>query len=320
MRVLLAAAEGENYFSLVEELRAELPDLEVVRATTPDETLAHLPEADVFYGFPTAELVAAAPKLRWIQSPSAGVEYVARVPELVASDVILTNTRGAHGPSIAEHVFALLLAFTRGVPQAIQWKARRHWGRKEGYRTLREIKGSTMGIIGYGAIGRAVAQRAIAFEMTPLALDAQAIDTPPFVDEVLPPSRLPELLQASQVLVVAAPLTAETRHMIGAMELAMLPPEAIVIAVSRGGIIDETALDAALREGHLAGAALDVTEIEPLPDDSPLWETPNLIITPHLAGASGPKERRCVEILCENVRRFARGEALHNVVDKRLGY
>jgi D-2-hydroxyacid dehydrogenase (NADP+) len=320
MKLLLAAAEGAAHFDHLDELKSEIPDLTIARATTPEEIVREIADADVFYGFPTAEVVEAAPKLRWIQSPSAGVEYVARVPALVESDVVLTNTRGAHGPSIGEHAFALLLAMTRRLPASWEWQKQHHWGRKEGYRTGREIMGSTLGLVGFGAIGRGIAQRAHAFEMPMLAVDAQAVDGEPWVDEVWPPSRLPELLERSDVVVVAAPLTAETRHLIDAPMLARMKPDAYLVVVSRGGIVEEGALAEALAAGRLAGAALDVTEVEPLAADSPLWDAPNLILTPHLAGDSWQKERRCVEILKENLRRFSKGEALVNVVDKRRGY
>ncbi len=318
MKLLLAAREGADHFGLLDDIA--IPNLRIARAQTPEQILAEIGDADVFYGFPTAEVVEAAPKLRWIQSPSAGVEYVAKVPALVESDVILTNTSGAHGPSIGEHTFALLLALTRRLPTCLEWQRQHHWGRQEGYRTSREIKGSTMGIIGYGAIGRGVAQRAAAFELDLLAVDAQAVDGAPFLDEVWPPSRLPELLARSEVVVVAAPLTPETHHLLDAAMLARMRPDAYLIVVSRGGIVDEEALANALAAGQLAGAGIDVTEQEPLSPESPLWDAPNIIITPHLAGDSFQKERRCVEILRDNLLRFSRGEALHNVVDKRRGY
>jgi phosphoglycerate dehydrogenase-like enzyme len=318
VKLLLAAREGSRFFDLLDDL--DVPGLEIARAGTPEEAAREIADADVLYGFPTAELLAAAPKLRWIQSPSAGVEYVARLPELVERDVVLTNTSGAHGPSIGEHVFALLLALTRRLPTCFAWQRERHWGRVEGYGTCREIRGSTMGIVGFGAIGRGVAQRAVGFELELLAVDIQAVDGDPYLAEVWPPSRLPELLARSHAVVVAAPYTPQTHHLLDAGRLALMRPDAYLIAVSRGGIVDEAALAAALGEGRLAGAALDVAETEPLPADSPLWAAPNLILTPHLAGDSAEKERRCVEILRENLLRFARGEALLNVVDKRLGY
>jgi phosphoglycerate dehydrogenase-like enzyme len=316
MKLLLASIEGEAYFDLLDDV----PDLEVVRASTPDEMLAHAADVDVIYARPTPEFLAAAPKLRWVQAPSAGVDFLMSFPELVESDLILTNTRGAHGPSIAEHVFGLLLSLTRCIPTCLAWQAQKQWGRGQAYRLPREIKGGTIGIVGFGAIGRNVAQRALAFEMTVLAVDAVSGDGAPYCDEVWTTDRLHDLLAASDVVVVAAPYTKQTHHLLGAAEIAAMKPDAYLIVVSRGGIVDEAALASAMLGGHLAGAGLDVAEREPLPADSPLWELPNVIITPHLAGSSAQKERRCVEILRENLLRFGRGEPLVNVVDKRAGY
>jgi phosphoglycerate dehydrogenase-like enzyme len=316
MKLLLTATEGEAYFDLLNDL----PDLEIVRADSPAQALALAVDADVIYGLPTADLVAAAPRLRWVQSSSAGVEYVAGIPALVASDVIITNTRGAHGPSIGEHTFGLLLAMTREIPMCLDQQRQHLWDRNVLYRTAREIQGLTMGIIGFGAIGRGIAERAVGFGLNLIALDLHAVDGSPFVDEILPASRLDELLSAADIVVVTAPYTPQTHHLLGSAELARMRDNAYLIVVSRGGIVDEAALVAILKSGHLAGAAIDVAEVEPLPADSPLWDAPRLLITPHLAGASGPKERRCVEILKENLIRFAHGDPLLNMVDKRLGY
>jgi phosphoglycerate dehydrogenase-like enzyme len=209
---------------------------------------------------------------------------------------------------------------TRGIPQATAWKSERYWGRGDGYRALREIKDATMGIVGYGAIGRAVAKRARAFEMDVLAVDARPGPGDAAVADVWPVSRLHELLGKVDVAVIAAPLTQDSRNMIDAKAIGAMRQDAYLIAISRGGIVDEAALADALLAGRLAGAGLDVTEQEPLPADSPLWAIPNLILTPHVAGASRPKERRCVEIFRENLTRYVNGAELINVVDKRAGY
>ncbi len=320
MKLVLAGAEGEAHFHILDELKEEIPGLEIVTELNRDKVLGVVGDADVVYGLPSAELIAAAPKLRWIQSSAAGVEYIARIPEVVESDIVVTNTRGAHGPSIGEHTFALLFALTRLMPECWERQKTHRWDRTGLYRTAREMNGSTMGIVGYGAIGRAIARRATAFGMAVLAVDANPVDPDEHAPDVWPVSRLGEMLEASDVVVIAAPLTPETYRLIDGAMLARLKPNAYLVAVSRGGIVDEAALAEALGSGHLAGAALDVTEAEPLPDDSPLWDAPNLIITPHMAGASTEKERRCIEVLKENLLRFHRGEPLINEVDKRRGY
>jgi phosphoglycerate dehydrogenase-like enzyme len=318
MKVVLTQTEGYPHFGLLDDL--DLPDLRIVRVMTPEELATEIVDADVLYGFPTADLLRAGKALRWIQSPSAGVNYLQNLSELVESDIVLTNTRGAHGPSIGEHTFALLFALTRHIPESVEAQGRHYWARKELYRTSREMRGLTMGIVGYGAIGRAVAQRAKGFEMNLLAVDPHPDPGAPLVAETWEMARLPDLLEQSDVVVVAAPLTAESYHLLDAAALARMKPDAYLIVVSRGGIVDETALADALHGGRLAGAGIDVTEVEPLSPESPLWDAPNIIITPHTAGDSSEKERRCIEILKENLRRFAHGEALLNEVDKRRGY
>lgn len=318
MKVVLTKTEGSPHFGLLDDL--EVPGMHIVQVTTAEELAAEIVDADVLYGFPTAALLQTGKVLRWIQSPSAGVNYLQDLAELVDNDIVLTNTRGAHGPSIGEHTFALLFALTRHIPESIQAQKAHYWARPELYRTSREMRGLTMGIIGYGAIGRAVAQRARGFDMEILAVDPHPELGAPFVAETWGMERLGDLLQQSDVVVVAAPLTAASHRLLDAAALAQMKPEAYLIVVSRGGIVDEDALVDALQSGKLAGAGIDVTEIEPLSSESRLWDAPNLVLTPHTAGDSSEKERRCIEILRENLVRFSRGETLLNVVDKQRGY
>jgi len=315
LNIVMSSAEGEDFFHLLDDI----PGVTITTCSRADVP-QHAPEMEVFYGHPSAELIGIAPKLKWIQSPSAGVEFVARVPDLVASDVILTNTRGAHGPSIGEHTLALLLAMTRHIPESMEQQRRKHWERGRLYRTAREINGLTMGIVGFGALGRGIAQCANGFEMKVLAVDAQAMNGEPLIDEVWPVSRLREMLSVSDVVVISAPLTAGTANLVNAEMVAAIKKDAYLIVVSRGGIVDENALVDALEFDALAGAGIDVTAEEPLPKESRLWDAPRLILTPHLAGASAPKERRVVEIFRENVLRFQNGDPLLNVVDKSKGY
>ncbi len=315
LNVLLSSLEGEAFFHLLDDV----PGVTITTCSR-DNIPLHAAETDIFYGHPSAELLGIAPRLKWIQAPSAGVEFVARVPDLVASDVILTNTRGAHGPSIGEHTIALLLAMTRHIPESMEQQRRKHWERGRLYRTAREINGLTMGILGFGALGKGIATRAKAMEMNLLAVDAQAIAGEPLLDEVWPVSRLEEMLSLSDVVVVSAPLTPGTANLLNAEMIRAIKKDAYLIVVSRGGIIDEDAVVDALESGALAGAGIDVTAQEPLPTESRLWEAPRLILTPHLAGASAPKERRVVEIFKENLIRYQNGDPLLNVVDKSKGY
>lgn len=275
-------------------------------------------DVDAVFGQLTAGEFAAARRLRWVQSPSAGVEWMWNVPGLADSDVLVTNTRGAHAATIAEHTFAMLLAQTRGL-RAFDERQREHaWGR--GPRPLIGLKGLTMGIVGFGNIGRAIARRATGFEMRVLAVDAEPVPPGEGVEEVWPVDRLDDLCREADVLVNASPLTPRSRGMIGAQQIRLLKRGSFLLSMSRGGIVEETALVDALEEGHLAGAGLDVTATEPLPAGDPLWTAPNLIITPHTSGSSALTTGLVYSILSENLGRFLRGEPLVNLVDKRRGY
>jgi phosphoglycerate dehydrogenase-like enzyme len=316
VKLLLTTRAGDPYFGLLDDL----PGVQKVWATTPETIAEEIVDADVVYGWPTLEQFKLAKQLKWIQIPSAGVEMVCSIPEIVESDVTITNARGAHARVIAEHAFAMLLAFTRGLHRFEQDKAARRWSREAAIPDVLEIAGWTLGIVGYGQIGRQVAQRALAFEMQVLAVDVEPMPDAPHGVEVWSLDRLPELFERSDVVVIAAPYTPETRHMIDADLLNRMKPTSYLLVESRGGIVDEAALLDVLKKGKIAAAGLDVFEQEPLGSDSELWDVPNLIVTPHLAGASTQKDRRCVEILRENLERFQRGEALVNLVDKRKGY
>ncbi|MCA1647500.1 MAG: D-2-hydroxyacid dehydrogenase [Chloroflexi bacterium] len=283
---------------------------------TPTERL--MGDIDAVFGQLTADELDRARQLRWVQSPSAGVDWLWRVPDLAATDVVVTNMRGAHATTIAEHTFALLLTHTRGL-RGFEQRQRDHlWGRGE--LILTHIKGLTMGIIGFGNIGRAIARRATGFEMRVLAVDAELVPAGEGVAEIWPLSRLNDLCQESDVLTVAAPITPASRGMIGREQLGRLRRGAFVLQMSRGGIVNEAALVDALEEGHLRGAGLDVTETEPLPVGDPLWTAPNLVITPHSSAASPLTTDLVWSILSENLSRFQRGETLMNVVDKHRGW
>jgi phosphoglycerate dehydrogenase-like enzyme len=283
-----------------------------------EPTAPLMADVDAVYGQLTADEFANARQLRWVQSPSAGVEWMWRVPELAESDIVVTNMRGAHAATIAEHTFALLLSQTRGLRAFSQFQQEHQWGRGE--LPLKAIKGLTMGIVGFGNIGRAIARRATGFEMRVLAVDAENVPAGEGVDEVWPLARLDELCRETDVLAVAAPITPTSRGMIGPGQIRQLKRGAYVLQMSRGGIVNEAALVDALEEGHLAGAGLDVTETEPLPVGDPLWTAPNVTITPHSSAASQLTWDLVWSILSDNLGRFVRGEPLINQVDKRRGW
>jgi phosphoglycerate dehydrogenase-like enzyme len=304
----------------LEPFRREYPDARFVIAPDRAAVGSLIAEADGFFGGLSNEHFLAARRLRWIQSTGAGVEWMWRIPTIADSEVVVTNLRGAHAVTIAEHAFAFLLTLTRRLRDFERLQEREEWARGQLNRRMVGLKGLTMGIIGFGNIGRAIAHRAAGFEMNVLAVDAQPVPPSDGAAEVWPLSRLNDLCRAADVLAIAAPITPETRGMVGAEQIGLLKPGSFLLAMSRGGIVDEPALIAALEAGHLAGAGLDVTAVEPLPPGDPLWKAPNCIITPHNSPASDLTNAMVWSIVSENLHHFLRGEPLINVVDKRRGY
>jgi phosphoglycerate dehydrogenase-like enzyme len=304
----------------LEQFRAAYPQVEFVAAGSDDVIVREIVDADAFFGNPTRQQYLAAQKLRWIQAPSAGIEFVHHVPELIESDVVLTNARGAHAATIAEHTFAMLLTLTRNLRFFDHAKGCHTWLRGEGYRNVFGIDGKTMVVVGFGNIGRAIAKRAHGFEMRVIAVDAQEVPANEHVEAVWRLNRLPDAIREADVLTIATPITPETRGMISETEIRLLKPGSYLLCISRGGIVNELALLAALKDGHVAGAGLDVTEVEPLPPDNALWDAPNLIITPHISGGSTLTTELMWSIFFENVGRFVKGEELRNVTNKKLGY
>ncbi|MGH2602467.1 MAG: D-2-hydroxyacid dehydrogenase, partial [Dehalococcoidia bacterium] len=299
-------------------LRGELPEAPAVVAAAERDAAALLPAAEVIIGwarFPVDALRWAG-RLRWIQGIGAGVE---RMDPRVAERITLTNGSGIAAEPIAEHVICLLLMLARGAQIHVRHQVEHRWQRDV---PAREIGGMTMGIVGMGAIGSAVARRARALGLRVLAVRRSVERRSPdaVADEVCPPSDLPYLLTESDVVVLATPLTPETRGMIGGRELRAMRPGSYIINVSRGGVVDEPALIAALAGGHLGGAGLDVFATEPLPADSALWDMPNVIVTPHASYGSDRYMERMEALICDNLRRYLDGRPLRNVVDMERGY
>jgi phosphoglycerate dehydrogenase-like enzyme len=291
------------------------PRVRLVRVSDRAHWLEEAPDAEVIMGFrPLREGATRAQHLRWVHSLGAGVENLCR--DVAGTDILVTNSH-THGDVIAEHVMALLLAHTRRLPVALARQAESRWVREGAVGTV--IRGKTMGILGLGTIGTELARRAAAFGMRVWGVRRSGTAVPG-VERVVAPDRLDEVLRAADVLAITLPLTPETRGLVGARELALLPRGAFVVNVGRGGLLDEAALAAAIESGHLAGAGLDVFEQEPLPASSPLWRLPGMIITPHVGGSSPGFLERAVPFFCENLRRYLAGEPLLNRVDVTRGY
>jgi phosphoglycerate dehydrogenase-like enzyme len=257
-----------------------------------------------------------------VQAQGVGVDRYLKVPELANDDrIVLTNMRGASGPAIADHAFAMLLALTRDLPVHLAGRAQGAWNHDgSGVLTPIVLQDRTMLVVGLGGIGSEIARRAHGFGMHVIATrrgDDRADD---YVEHVGKPSELAQLLPRADVVAIAVPLTAETEHLFDTAAFAAMKPKSILINIARGKIVDTKALTSALESGHLAGACLDVTDPEPLPKDHPLWRMPNVVITPHVAAAGELTDARAWSLFRENLRRFDAGEPLLNVVDKRAGY
>ena len=304
--------------------RIELRDYsEFFRGGLPDgdaksQVLAGLGDVEVIAGSNrlTAEYFDAAPNLRWLQVLNAGLERLDRAG-ILRRGFIVTNGSGLAAGPIAEWVIGAMLALAKQFPGYIRNQDRHAWERIRGATVL---EGKTCGIVGLGAIGRATAKRARAFGMNVIATRRTAEGDDPDCDELLPYSELTRLLGQSDYVVLCVPLTRETAHLIGAAELKAMKPSAAIVNIARGDVIDQAALIAALQDGTIAAAALDVATPEPLGPESPLWDLPNVLVTPHTSGSSDRRDGAAAALFIENLRRYIKGESLLNLSRPDLGY
>jgi D-3-phosphoglycerate dehydrogenase len=315
MRIVLCYPVEPRHLAAI---AAVAPEAELVDAGQ-ERVAAELPGADIFCGHPKVpvpwERVVAEGRLRWIQSSAAGLDHCL-VPAVVGSPIIVTSASGVLADQVSEHALGLAIACTRRLPLFLAQQAAREFVR----RPTRDLTGATVGIVGLGGVGRRLAEVLRPFRVKILATDWFPVRKPAGVEFLGPPEALPEVLAAADILFLCAPLTEHTRDLIDERALARMKPGAILVNVARGRLVDEVALVAALESGRLDSAALDVTPEEPPAADSPLWRAPRLVITPHVAGQSGRRIDAMTEFFCDNLRRYLRGEALRNLVDKRLGF
>jgi phosphoglycerate dehydrogenase-like enzyme len=284
----------------------------------PDELRTALARADVIFSFVVPRTVLElAPRLRWTHTPAAGIDHL-RGTGILESDVLVTTVDGLFAPEIAEHVLAVMLHFAKRLDLFERLQRAREWRMTR----VQSLASRTVGVVGVGRIGTAVARLAQSFGMRVIGVgrSAEVERHVPGVDQLFARAELPQLLAAADYVVLAVADTPETRGMIGAAELAAMKPEAVLINVARGTVVDEPALVAALAGGRLAGAALDVFAHEPLGADSPLWALENVLITPHVAANVTDYLPRAIAQFAANVARFVRGEPLHNQFDRRRGY
>jgi D-3-phosphoglycerate dehydrogenase len=315
MRIVLCyPIESRHY----DQICAAAPGHEVVDAGQ-ERIAAELLHADIFCGHAKVPVpwpaVVRQGRLKWIQSSAAGLDHCL-TPEVIASDVVVTSASGLFADQVAEQTLALLLGLLRSLPMFCRAQQAREFIR----RPTRDLHRGTVGIVGLGGNGLRIAEVLRSFKTRIVATDMFASERPAYVDELWPADQLGRLLAESDIVILCVPLNAQTRGMIAAPQLAQIRRGAILINVARGPVVVERDLVAALKTGQLAGAGLDVTEVEPLAADSPLWDMPSVMITPHVGAQSAWRADDTTALVCENLRRYFAGRPLVNWVDKLLGY
>jgi phosphoglycerate dehydrogenase-like enzyme len=308
---------------LADTLCSRWPEMRVVHLPNYDRLAEELPDTDIFVGFSLrADQLPAAKKLKWIHSTAAGVTQL-MYPELRDSGILVTNPSGIFSIPMAEHTMGLLIALARAFPDSVRHQDRSHWGQQEIWdkpQQLTELNGRVLLIVGYGSIGRELARRAKAFDMRVWGITRSGKGDLSHVEKILSVSELENALLEADYVVLSAPDTPETKHLMGGAQIAKMKRRARLINVGRGSLLDEAALVNALQSGALGGAALDVTGTEPLPPTSPLWKAPNLFITPHTSAVSDRLWHRETSLLVDLLERWFDGRELFNQVDLRRGY
>ena len=308
---------------MAEAIRKRWPQMRVLHLPNYDRLAAELPDTDIFVGYSLrAEQLKEGKKLKWIHSTAAGVAQL-MYPELRDSGIMVTNPSGIFSVPMAEHTLGLLLALARNFPDSVREQDRARWAQQQIWdkpQHLTELNGKVLLIVGFGSIGREVAKRAKAFEMRVWGVTRSGEGDRTHVEKIFSAAKLHEALPDADYVLICAPETAETKHLIGTAQIARMKRGSRLINVGRGSLLDENALVQALESGALGGAALDVAQTEPLSAESPLWKAPNLFITPHTSGVSDRLWERQTSILIELLERWFDGRELFNRVDFARGY
>jgi phosphoglycerate dehydrogenase-like enzyme len=308
---------------LAAQVRERWPEMNVVHLPSYDRMNEELPDTDIFVGYSLhPEQFLQARKLRWIHATAAGVAQL-MYPELRASNVLVTKASGVHSIPMGEHILGTLVALARHFPAAVRYQLERRWAQQEIWdspRRPRELVGQVLLIVGFGAAGRALAQRAKPLGMRIWAVTRSGIADPALAERVFPATQLDRALPEADFVVLAAPETPETHHLIGDEQLAAMKRTAFLVNMARGSLVDEAALIETLERRAIAGAALDVTKEEPLPPDSRLWSLENVFLTPHIGAVSESLWDRQAQLLLENLDRWFSGRELLNRVDLKRGY
>ncbi len=316
MRIVTCFPVNEKHLA---QIQRAAPEMEVVNAGQEriDELL---PTADIFIGHAKVPVnwdrVLQADRLRWVQSSAAGLDHCL-VPGVIANDdIVVSSASGLFAPQVAEQTFSLLFGVLRSAPMFFRAEAKRQFVRLP----TDDLRGKTVGIVGLGGNGRFLSKVLSPWDVRLIAADYYPIDCPPEVSELLPATELDQLLRESDIVILTLPLNENTRGLFDAERFRQMKRGAYLINVARGGVVQESALCDALASGHLAGAGLDVTEVEPLPAESPLWDDPKVMISPHVGAQSSRRVDDTVDMVAINLKRFQAGLPLYNRVDKQLGF
>ncbi|MFW5928567.1 MAG: D-2-hydroxyacid dehydrogenase [Thermoplasmatota archaeon] len=316
-KILVSYPLPDKYFNEIKEIEG----IEAVKATDEEEIIREIKDVEVVFDKEISKKAfEEAKELEWIQSPYVGVDMLL-IDELINSEVMVTCAKGIHSSQVSDHVFAFILSFARELPGFLEDKRKKEWEERHPFpfKPLIELKNQTLGVIGLGTIGKEVARKGKCFNMEVIG-SKRSLEEIEYVDELFTSGKVDEVISRSDFLVLCVPSTPETENMIGENELEEMKESSYLINVARGEVVDEEALIDALKADKIAGAALDVTEKEPLPKQSELWKLDNLLLTPHVAGSTPEYWNRVNEIFIENIERYLRSKSLINEVDKERGY
>ena len=319
MKILVDFPFSDGQIAQLRAVAARNGAHELVQIQSKEEGVAAAADIEVILGHFKKAVCEAAPNLKWMQTFSAGLDGIIYEGLADREGVVISNMAGEYAAAAADHAWALYLALVRKLHRDLPQQWRQEWTVEH---DQGDIAGGTLGVIGCGGFGVEMAKRSLGYDMTVLAVDSVRTEIPECVSELKPATKenLHSLLQRSDVVMLATPITPQTYRMIGAEQIALMKSSAYLINVARSGIIDEDALAAALKSGKLAGAGLDVCEIEPLPADSPLWDAPNFILTPHVAGWAASRPQKMFEFFCMNLERYLSGETPLHVADPKRGF
>ena len=308
---------GENYIRRLENKFPSVDFLDCInKSTIPEEFLM----SEVYFGWPTSQQFLSLKKLKWIACPGMGIDKIIKSDEILNSDVMITNSPGTHVNPMADYTIGVMISLAHRFLMCYEDQKLKFWSTEKYSSKIEELSGKTLGIFGFGEIGKAIARRAKSFDMEIIVLDPNPKNIPNYVRNVLSSNQLNQLCEVSDYLVVAAPIMESTHNCIGEKQLRLMKEGSFIVIVSRGGIVDEIALENNLKSGKLGGAAIDATVLEPLPQNSGLWDLDNIIITPHVSALSPELYERRRVIFEENLSRYILGEGLKFLCDKNLLY